>query len=502
MSEGRTVRGTSHHLWTALRLASFSAASLLLSAGIERPFLGMHSWRQCHNAMVARNFARHSWDPTLTLVDFGGGELLYGANAPLLTYPTGVLWHLLGTESPAIPRSLALLVTICTALLIEKLGREMCGRVYGLVAALLFLQIPLITGYGPAFFDDTVMLAAMVGVVLGAHRWGRRPGWTTAVATALALGAAVAVKPQAALVALPAVAAAAKGRPEGLRALLHPHLAAVVALSLAVGGLWYGMLAWRAHTWPDVLMAFSVAPGSDKWGNVDLFANPTTWILLSKRVTQEVCGLSGLLLAGLGVLCLRRAGSATVPLAWAAAVALHVLLVLGGHRAHDYYQLVLAPPAALLMAGAVLPLDALLDRRPSSTRHPIPGLFAVAAVALIAVMAVELHPFRHFLRTWEDERWEPIAEAVTRVTSPDEYVLVIDHSLPEILYVADRRGFHLTAEEATIEAIAKLEDRVAAVAVLEPGRLWDHSHPGLLYLMSGWVAVDHGDHHMVLLPSE
>ncbi len=490
------------HGWTALRLVSYAASSYLLSSGMERAFLGMHSWRQCHNAMVARNFGRHGWDPTLTLVDFGGGEMLYGANAPVLAYPTALLWQLTGVETPLVPRMLALLATLTAALLLERLGREIGGRVYGLAAALLFLQIPLICGYGPSFLDDTVMLAAMGGTVYGAYCWGRKPGWLVAVAAALALALALAIKPQAALIALPAgVAAVGAGR-GGARALLNPQVAVAAVLAVAAGGLWYALLAWRAHTWPDVLMAFSAAPGSDKWGQFALLADPATSVLLSKRITQEVTGYSGLALVGLGLLCLRRGQVLAVPLAWAGAMALHVVLVLGGHVAHDYYQLALAQPAALLMAGAFLPFSPLLDRDHPVARQTLSGAPAVVGVVLAVVMAVELQPFRHFLRTWEDPRWAPFAAAVAAASGEDESILVIDHSLPEVFYLADRRGYHLTPDEATPEAVAAVEDEIATVAVLEPGRLWDTGHPGLLYLLQGWIVVDQGDPHMILRRSE
>lgn len=474
----------------------------MLSSGLDRSFLGMHSWRQCHNAMVARNFGRHGWDPTLTLVDFGGGDLLYGANAPVLAYPTALLWSITGVETPLVPRMMALMATLTAAMLLERLGKEIGGRVYGLAAAVLFLQVPLITGYGPSFLEDTVMLAAMGGAVYGAYRWGRSPGWLAAAATALALGLALAVKPQAALVVVPAAAAAMAAGRGGARALLHPHVAVAAIVALAAGGLWYALLAWRAHTWPDVLMAFDATPGSDKWGQLGLLVDPATSVLLSKRVTQEVTGFSGLALVGLGLLCLRRGGILAVPLAWAGAMALHVVLVLGGHVAHDYYQLVLAQPAALLMAGAFLPFSPLLDRDHPIARKTLSGAPAVVGVVLVVVMAVELQPFRHFLRTWEDPRWAPFAASVATATDGDEAILVIDHSLPEVFYLADRRGYHLTPDEATPDAIMAMESDIAAVGVLEPGRLWDAGHPGLLYLLQGWMVVDQGDPHMVLRRAE
>ena len=104
------------------RAVVYLGAALTLSVGLSRPFLGMHSWRQTQNAMVARNFARDTLDPTVTQLDLGGGGLLYGVNLPVLCWPTGVAWRVAGTEPAAVPRLLALIATLAAGAAVLGVG--------------------------------------------------------------------------------------------------------------------------------------------------------------------------------------------------------------------------------------------------------------------------------------------------------------------------------------------------------------------------------------------
>lgn len=489
--------------WLAGRIALLVAAGIALGATVDRPLTGMHSWRQTHNAMVARNFVRHSWDPSLTLVDFGGGELLYAANLPVLSYPTAVIWRIVGNEPPAVPRMLAVLATLLAALYLARLARRLGGPLSGLVSILLFVQIPLVMGYGTAFLDDAVLLAALGGAVFHAHSYGRDRRARDALAVALWFALAIAVKPPAIFALVPVAAAGwvGVGRPDtpatGGRPLVS--LATAAAGGLALGLLWYGVLWWRVSSHPNVLMSFGVSPGSDKWGNLALLADPGTWTILGKRLTQEVTGFAGAALVALGLWSARRRREVLIPLAWLGAVGVYVIVVIGGHREHDYYQLVLAQPVALAMALA-------FSRRPPGEgegRGADRGRWIplALAAALTATTVVELRPFRSFLVHYQDTRWEQLAGDLAAETTPDERILVIDHSLPEIFYLADRRGFHLRPDEATPDALAgRLAQGVSAIGVMEPQRLLDRGHEGLWSLHRQWCVVRAGAHHAVFAP--
>ena len=484
--------------WLAARIALLVAAGIALGLTIDRPFTGMHSWRQTHNAMVARNFVRHSWNPSLTLVDFGGGELLYAANLPVLSYPTAVIWRIAGAEPPAAPRGLAILATLLAALYLARLARRLGGELAGLASILLFIQIPLVMGYGTAFLDDSVLLAALGGAVFHAHAYGRDRRTRDALFVALWLGLAIAIKPPAIFALLPVGAAAWVGLDGGSPRRMVP-LAGAAAAAIALGFVWYAVLWWRVSSYPNVLMSFGVSPGTDKWGNLTLLADPGTWTLLGKRLTQEVTGFTGVALVALGLWSARRRREVLVPLAWLGAVVVYVVVVIGGHREHDYYQLVLAQPAALAMALAFGAARRGVEGTPG--RRPPAWLLPALAVLLTTAAVVELRPFRSFLVHHQDLRWEQLAADLAAETDPDDRVLVIDHSLPEILYLADRRGFHLRPEQASPEALDdRLAAGVSAIAVLEPQRLLDSGHEGLWSLHRRWCVVRAGEHHAVFTP--
>jgi len=374
----------------------------------------------------------------------------------------------------------------------------------GIGAAGLFLTVPVISSYGVGFFDDPVMVAGVNAAVFYAACWGRRPSVAAASMACVSLGVATAVKLPALYALLPMSVAAITFSARGVRGLLHRHLLWAVPLALFLSLSWYVVLSWRAAHWPNVHMLLDLRPGSGKFGDFSSMADPGNWVLLSKRVTQEVAGYSGLVLAALGVACLPRDRRALIPLAWCVAVGVYVLLVFRGHLGHDYYQMAFAAPLALLCAS---PLAVLSAKRadadaPRAPSRRLPAWAPAALGGLLALgMIVELHPFRHFLRTWTDERWEPFAADVAAHSGEDALVLVIDHSQPEVFYLADRRGYHLNASEADPEAIQEKLDRgVVAVGVLEPDRLWQSGHEGFAELVARWPLAARGDHHAVFVP--
>jgi len=497
------MAGTTHRRdrWMRIaRIAVYLGATLAMMAGLSRPFLGMHSWRQTQNAMVARNFARGSLDPTVTTLDLDGGDLLYGVNLPVLCWPTGVAWRIVGDEPAAVPRVLALLATLLAAWLLERLGRRLAGPGVGLLAAVLFLQAPLIGGYGASFLEDAVMLAFLGLAVERAHAWGVRPRWRDALLAALGVALTVGIKLPVGAAVVPATAAAAllgAGGARGWRSLFHPQLLTALALGVLAGVAYYGALYWRSTTVEHFAWAFTWEPGTDKWASSSMLADPETSVLLFKRVTQEVCGLAGLALVVLALCASLRDRRIALPLAWLGAVAAYMFVSLGGQLAHDYYQLPLVQPLALIGAFALAtPAD--------GTPRPRWRVgVAIAGTLLVMLMVLELNPFRRFLRTWEDPRWMELAAAVADTTAPDERVLVIDHQRPEVLYYADRRGWHLHPREVDADRVA---DRIArgatAVAVLEPQRLDALWAEPMARVLDGWTAVSTGPHHLVLRRAE
>lgn len=492
---------TPHMRWLwAARVLVYGTALVTLCLGLSRPFWGMHSWRMTQNAMVARNVARGSLDPTVTVLDLDGGGLLYGANLPALSWPAGVAWRVLGGEPAAVPRLLTLLATLIAAVLLERLGRHIAGRWAGLVAAAVFLQAPLIVGYGASFLEDMVMLAALGLAVDRAVAWSSRPRWRDATLVALGVALTVAIKLPAGAVVVPTVVVAAALGPRRWRALLHPQLVAALVAGVVLGLAYYGGLWLRVGSHPHFAWAFTWEPGTDKWGSLATLTDLDTSVLLYKRVTQEIVGVSGAIGVVAGLVVSLRNPRALLAVGWLAAVGAYMVIALGGHLAHDYYQLVLVQPLALLVACCFA--------SPGTDRPRAVPAWAVArarwiapavGVAILLGMAVELQPFRTFLKVWQDPRWGVLAGAVAQVTAPEELVLAIDHSRPEVLYYADRRGYHLNPREATV---ANIEDRiergVRTISVLEPQRLPVMQDAALAAILGDWRVVSLDEHHLVL----
>lgn len=437
-------------------------ALVLRSVRLNGPVVGVHSWRQADTAAMARHFAEGGMHWWLPQIDWGGATAGY-VEAEFPLYPWLVAWlYRLGGIHEWLGRSLSVVCSLLTLLLVVRIGRRLLGSEAGWWGGLLWAVAPLAVHYGRAVqAESLLMLLAAFGLDRGLA-W-RSTGRERDLALAwlmLTLCGLLKVLPLLWL-GLPLLWLWLQRH--GIRGLRLPvlwlmgfgslicvaawyvhahHLGAVSGLSF---GFW--MSDTNRYSWQQLL-------GLDYWLNIGL------------RFSLRGLGLVGLplvLAAVVTVLRRRDADRAGTPgsepptaearvlVVGMAAVLLAGALAAESSSVHEYYQLPLLLYAAPLLG---LGLDRLAGH-PQWRRMAMAGIVAAAMLSLIADY-------------WLVERRQeavllPLARAIEAGTTPQQRVISVTGPDPTLLNLARRQGWLIKPGKLTTERIQSLQAEGADV---------------------------------------
>ena len=151
-SESEIQRKPVSQFWVLASLVAMLCAGQL-GREIDRPFYGMHSVDQAHNAWLARSHASYGFGYTRGLPTFAVGDPPAAAPSHYLDHPplyslldAGAM-KILGVNTRAL-RVTNLLATVVALLLFMKIVRALSNDATALLSGLVFALVPLITYFG------------------------------------------------------------------------------------------------------------------------------------------------------------------------------------------------------------------------------------------------------------------------------------------------------------------------------------------------------------------
>ncbi len=451
--------GSTPPAWRAL----FPAAALALLA-LRLWHLGPlidapHDWRQCDTTHYIRDFYLHGIDLLHPAVCWMGARDTVALELPLPEAVAALAYHLLG-ESLVVARLVFLGFYVGAALYLHRLVGLVFGATLARLAILVYLALPLGLYYSRAVHIDFAALLAAHAMayhfLLAVPRRPRRPVAARALAAALALCIKA---PYAVAWALPLAGVAHRERAWAW------VLRGALAYALAGGAflLWWQHVQRVNAAAPD----WGYLPGYQKmthsWGwylgSLQQRAAWQSWWTLLQRLALDVVGPGGLGLGLWGLARWRRLPGRRFLALWLAGLGLYVLLFFNLNLVHDYYQLPLLAPAAILCAGGLLQLG----RRPA-LRAALLALLAGANVAYAELSYYQQSP-----------GLEEAADLIRRHTPPRALVIVtygeMDCRDPRLLFRARRRGWSLPQAALRPAALRRLQQEEGAAywAFVGPG---------------------------------
>ena len=438
-------------VWALVLVALFALRLPHLTGPLDDP----HSWRQADTVYATWSFWRHGIDLLHPKVCWLGGHGTLIFEFPLPEAMAALLDRAFG-YTPLWDRVVALAFTALWAFWLHRLARQLTDTFTARVATTLALIAPLAQFFSRAPQADFAAQAFAVGLLDHGLRALRGGGRGHAVMAGACGVLTALVKGPYLLPVLPPLALGALGA----------SLADLAGVALALAASAVAFVAWRAHVnavngaAPDWSFLSGYYKEVNPWwwyvGEWRQRFAPASWIKLLRRLALEISSPAALLLAAGGALLPRPAGervpgARALTLAWIAGTVLYVLVFFPLNVIHDYYQIPLVAPVALLAALGLRELTR--DNRALAVR-------LAAALAFAAALALALAAPHHQGYYRVDELRQAAAEALDTTVPEGDLVVVVDHdsgySDPRLLGRALRAGWAVRADEVTPALLARL----------------------------------------------
>lgn len=476
-------------LWFVL---AFLVGLALRCQHISLPIAEAHSWRQITNADIARNFAEISANIFYPQASWGGPSDAYvSMEFPLLQWMAGMLFRVFGTHE-LICRILAIAFSMGTVIAIYELGTLIFSRAAGRAAAFLAAISPSLVFFGRTFISDTPMVffsaAGMWGLVRYAQTHSRQAAvWgitCTTLACLVKIPAVLILAPIAWLAWTDTTDRVAPWWHLGphIRAVLQPVWIAALVVPLVLTALWY----WHGDNLfhqtglgqaifhpsggysPEVAMAMGPIMGVSHWSTLHQLTDREFYSTLLDRTYYLHLTPTGFALTLVGFAIAWTDRRAVVVLVWLAAVVLFILASAEGNRYHEFHQLPMLPPAALLFGLAA---RAAFDRE--WLRHHTGSRVVPVAVAL-CILFVGLLGFSYsnvvynFFRPDRlDLRTIAAGQTIDQIIPADDTVVVVEYgqygaNSPILLYRAHRRGWSFDLSSISPHVVQRLQRQFGA----------------------------------------
>ncbi len=444
---------------------------------ILSPPIDFLSWRDTQTLMVARNFYRDGmnlfkpevdWRTTDEVAEKG---IVGGTELMVVPFLTAALYHVFGTTywvGRLVPIAFAVAGIFFFHRLVERFHGPFCAT----VAALLLTVSPYYLYCGRCQMPEPFAFAMTFAVLLYYDRWlqtDRNRDYCLAALFSLLM---LLGKPQMGVTVIPM--AYLTFQTFGPAAFRKPRLYAFAAI---VGVPFLAYMYWTSYVLiPETGISFANT-GVFDWARY--LGDPMYYVKILKSVwlwsvTPLVCVLAcvGLILprqlqAKTPAAPSRRNGGAYFAHTWlAGAVSLFVLMP-GATAPNGYYQLVLAPPAALL-AGRALAFG--LER---NKLWPVAGAATLAAAAYSVYVALRLFQ-PYYITDYRCGTW-------VRDNTPSDALVLTSSPSTTALYFADRVGWtswqerYNKAATFNMDLVEKVR-RLGASVVAVPQDTFDNAY--------------------------
>jgi 4-amino-4-deoxy-L-arabinose transferase-like glycosyltransferase len=458
---------------------------LILGAALRLQYLHLpmaeaHRWREITNSDIARNFAEGSMNVLYPEVNWGGGSHPYvGMEFPLMHWIVALLERAFG-EHGEIGRLVSIAFSLGTVWAVFALGARLFGAAAGRGAAFLVAISPSAVFFGRFFISDTPMVFFSVAAVLGWVAYLDTGSRKAAIAASVCSALAFLVKIPAVMILSPIAWAAWEAK--RWSALRDRRVVLGVAAALAAAVLWYwhadmvfhktglGEAIWHPSGSypPPISLAAGPFVGIYHWSTTAQLKDPDFYREMLTRTWVLHLTPGGFILALFALLAAWRVPRRRIVDVWLGTVLLFVVVTAEGNRNHEFHQLPMLPPAALLFGLAAAPAfdGAWLRSHGGRVLGPLG-----AAVALLVVAVMSFNYSGVVENFFRPDRLDlvPIdaGRAIKHAVAPSELIVTVEYeqygnNSPILLYWSHRRGWSFDFTSITPHVIELLQKEFGA----------------------------------------
>lgn len=417
------------------------------------PLVDTHSWRQTQTAMLARNLYRNHFNILLPEIDWAADTSGYmESEFQLYTLVVALGYALFGVQE-WVGRLVAALCFMGAAWFFWLFCQRYQSPEGALLSLLFLLVSPLGLFFSRAFMPESAMLFFMMGGFYLFLRLLEEERPLYLFGAFFFLACMLLVKVPTLFMAVPLAGAVALHH--GPRALFSVRMIAFGLLVLLPPLLWYAygyQLGQRTGLTIDIWRV-----GQDKWGSLAVWTNADFYAQLLLRLLFHLLTPPVALAALIG-LCLPAQGTGEkLSFYFLGGVVLYCFVVAKGNWVHNYYQTPFLFPLSYFAGRGLESILSLWQQKGGGYACFVSGFLALLTFFVWQPLPQFYRKQVHFLQA---------AEMVRRHVPEGAPILTVDDSLPEVLYYADRRGWHLHAMEQPPERMNEFRAKGARAVVL------------------------------------
>jgi len=409
----------------------------------------------------------------------GGGDPYVGMEFPLMHYIVALLYLVFG-EQAVIGRLVSMAFSIVTIWGVYALGLRLFGTTTGRAAAFLMAISPSAIFFGRFFISDTPMVCFSVLAVLGWVAYLDTGKTSAAVAGSVCGALAFLVKVPAVMILAPIAWAAWEAK--RWSALTDRRLMIGLVCSLAATALWYwhadmlfhrtglGEAIWHPSGSYAAPIAAAAGPfvGIYHWSTLTQLRDPEFYDEMLTRAWALHLTPGGFILGLFALLAAWRIPRRHIVDVWLGVVLLFIFVTAEGNRHHEFHQLPMLPPAALMFGLVAAPA---FD---SAWLRARGGRFFGAMGSAVALVIVALLSFKYsgvVENFFRPDRLDmvpiDVGRALQRRVSPSALLVTVEYeqygnNSPILLYWAHRRGWTFDLSSITPQVIELLKRQYGA----------------------------------------
>jgi len=416
---------------------------------IESPLLDHHSWRQSDTADITRNFYREGINPLYPRISSAGNLPGYVASEfPAYNSVVALLCRIFGFHE-RIGRLVSVAFSIAAAILVYLFATEYFSRTAGLWTVFWFLISPYNIYFSRNFQPESMLVFCSVAGIWFFSRWSRCGRHRELLLSWIFTVLALLIKITALYVFIPIFFLAwIKYHRETFR---NPYLYVFVITSLFVSFAWYRHAHNLSLTGGAVFV--DVCNGNSVWklitgtfpGEKPIWFQLKFYQGIFDRLWAGWLTLPGIILVVLGLGTRQDNSRQYLFHVWLAAFLLNIFFTGFASWWHDYYQMPVMPPAAVLSGIACAEyIRPEIFRRILRRKEILTGVLVIG----LPVAGFSVYHFTSIIDTMDRmyRLKKNVLEAgriTGRLTPVNALIVSVDDSPPELIYYSGRKGWHV-----------------------------------------------------------
>ena len=432
-------------------LVVFILSIIVRLININKPIIGINTWRQADTAAMAKNFVEYDFNILHPQIDWAGiPPAKVESEFQLYTFITAVFYQIFGINV-LIPRILSIIFSLFSMWFLYLLIRKYSDEKIAFWSILIYSFLPFNILFSNQIQPEPMMLMSITGGIWFFVEWLESKNKIYFFSSMLLITIACLLKITSLHVGI--LLFYLSWKKYHYKIFLKPKIVLYALFVLLLTGGWY----FYAHLIKqETGLTFGIWEyGEDKWGNWALVGSLNFWnsIIFNSIASKHLTWI-GFPIFIYGLFMKRREGDSFFDM-WLLAAFVYLIIVAKGNYVHAYYQFPLILPMVYYMgkvfAGYMVPGN--LKLLPSAVLH-------LALILMLILSSIWIIQNIKKQDLTKDEAYL-LALDIKKIVPQDSLVVILNEGDPVGFYNSDRKGYNAYFENIDSTFISDVKSKGA-----------------------------------------